>query len=160
MFDDEMQWMPDQKTLLVKLVPKGMGAPPPEPIVPTGPSIQETEGEKGQSSTYENRDTLGNKHDEDLFDYFAASQLALVDAATGSDHAHGKAGKLRIARSRARWPAHPRRRDPQALLVRHHLRSLPARKSKFGTYPSAPTFSFTPSRRFHWRIAFPSMAFR
>ena len=31
MFDDEMQWMPDQKTLLVKLVPDGMGAPPPEP---------------------------------------------------------------------------------------------------------------------------------
>jgi dipeptidyl aminopeptidase/acylaminoacyl peptidase len=82
MFDDAMQWMPDQKTLLVKLVPAGMGAPPPEPIAPIGPSIQETEGAKGQSSTYENRDTLGNKHDEDVFDYFAASQLAIVDAAT------------------------------------------------------------------------------
>ena len=77
MFDGEMQWMPDQKTLLVKLVPKGMGAPPPEPIAPIGPSIQETEGEKGQSSTYEIRDTLNNKHDEDVFDYFAAAQLAL-----------------------------------------------------------------------------------
>ena len=87
MFEDEMQWMPDQKTLLVKLVPEGMGAPPPEPTVPNGPSIQETEGEKGQSSTYENRDTLGSKHDEDLFDYFAASQLALVDATTADDHA-------------------------------------------------------------------------
>ncbi len=82
MFDDAMQWMPDQKTLLVKLVPKGMGAPPPEPIVPVGPSIQETGGEKGQSSTYENRDTLNNKHDEDVFDYYAASQLAFVDTAT------------------------------------------------------------------------------
>ena len=74
MFDNELKWMPDQKTLLVKLVPEGMGAPPPEPIVPIGPSIQETEGEKGQSSTYENRDTLNNKHDEDLFDYYAASR--------------------------------------------------------------------------------------
>jgi len=83
MFNDEMQWMPDQKKLLVKLVPDGMGAPPPEPVVPIGPSIQETGGEKGQSSTYENRDTLGNKHDEDLFDFYAASQLALVDAASG-----------------------------------------------------------------------------
>ena len=46
MFGDEMQWMPDQKTLLVKLVPEGTGAPPPEPIVPPGPSIQETTGEK------------------------------------------------------------------------------------------------------------------
>ncbi|MGB8917010.1 MAG: prolyl oligopeptidase family serine peptidase [Candidatus Sulfotelmatobacter sp.] len=90
MFNDEMQWMPDQKTLLVKLVPEGMGAPPPEPTVPPGPSIQETEGEKGQSSTYENRDTLRNKHDEDLFDYYAASQLALVDAATGKITPIGK----------------------------------------------------------------------
>jgi dipeptidyl aminopeptidase/acylaminoacyl peptidase len=90
MFNDEMQWMPDQKTLLVKLVPEGMGAPPPEPIVPSGPSIQETTGEKGQSSTYENRDTLNNKHDEDVFDYYAASQLALVDAATGAITPVGK----------------------------------------------------------------------
>src|ERR1035438_4770317 len=82
--------MPDQKTLLVKLVPEGMGAPPPEPIVPIGPSIQETGGEKGQSSTYENRDTLTNKHDEDVFDYYAASQLALVDAATGAITPVGK----------------------------------------------------------------------
>jgi dipeptidyl aminopeptidase/acylaminoacyl peptidase len=84
MFDDAIQWMPDQKTLLVKLVPKGMGAPPPEPVLPIGPSIQETDGEKGQSSTYENRDTLNNKHDEDVFDYFAATQLALVNAATST----------------------------------------------------------------------------
>lgn len=90
MFYDEMQWMPDQKTLLVKLVPKGMGAPPPEPVVPSGPSIQETEGEKGQSSTYENRDTLGSKHDEDLFDYFAASQLAFVDEASAAITLVGK----------------------------------------------------------------------
>jgi dipeptidyl aminopeptidase/acylaminoacyl peptidase len=90
MFNDEMQWMPDQKTLLVKLVPKGMGAPPPQPTVPPGPSIQETSGEKGQSSTYENRDTLGNKHDEDVFDYYATSQLALVDAATAAITRVGK----------------------------------------------------------------------
>jgi dipeptidyl aminopeptidase/acylaminoacyl peptidase len=90
MFNDEMQWMPDQETLLVKLVPDGMGAPPPEPTVPMGPSIQETEGEKGQSSTYENRDTLGSKHDEDLFDYYAASQLAFVDATTGAITPVGK----------------------------------------------------------------------
>ncbi len=94
MFNDEMQWMPDQKTLLVKLVPEGMGAPPPEPIVPAGPSIQETTGEKGQSSTYENRDTLGNKHDEDVFDYYAASQLAVVDAATGGNHTRWESRRI------------------------------------------------------------------
>lgn len=92
MLEDEMQWMPDQRTLLVKLVPEGMGLPPPEPKVPPGPSIQETAGEKGQSSTYENRDTLGSKHDEALFDYFAVSQLALVDVASGAITPLGKPG--------------------------------------------------------------------
>ena len=92
MFNDEVQWMPDQKTLLVKLVPDGLGAPPPDPIVPAGPSIQETNGEKGQSSTYENRDTLGSKHDEDLFDFFASSQLALIDATSGAITPIGKPG--------------------------------------------------------------------
>lgn len=81
MLEDQMQWMPDQKTLLVKLVPQRMGPPPSEPTIPAGPSIQESNGGKGQSSTYENRDTLNSKHDEDLFDYYATSQLALVDAA-------------------------------------------------------------------------------
>ena len=84
MFGSELQWMPDQKALLVKLVPDTLGAPPPKPLVPGGPSIQETGGEQGQSSTYENRDTLGNTHDEDLFDYYACSQLALVDAASSA----------------------------------------------------------------------------
>ncbi|MGD0305618.1 MAG: prolyl oligopeptidase family serine peptidase [Candidatus Acidiferrales bacterium] len=90
MFGDEMQWMPDQKTLLVKAVPDGMGAPPAEPTAPAGPSIQESDGSKGQSSTYENRDTLTNKHDEDVFDYYAASQLAFVDSGTGAVTTFGK----------------------------------------------------------------------
>jgi dipeptidyl aminopeptidase/acylaminoacyl peptidase len=90
MLGDEMQWMPDQKTLLIKLVPDGMGPQPAEPVVPIGPSIQETGGEKGQSSTYENRDTLTNRHDEDVFDYFAVSQLAFVDVATGAITPVGK----------------------------------------------------------------------
>jgi dipeptidyl aminopeptidase/acylaminoacyl peptidase len=91
-FADTAQWMPDQKTLLVKLVPDGLGAPPPAPAVPPGPSVQETNGEKGQSSTYEARDTLKNAHDEDLFDYYGASQLALVDAASGTVVPIGKVG--------------------------------------------------------------------
>ncbi len=82
MFDHYLQWMPDQKTLLVKLVPQDVGPPPAEPVYPVGPSIQESDGQKGESSTYEVRDTLGNTHDEEVFDYYAASQLALVDAST------------------------------------------------------------------------------
>ena len=82
MLDHVLKWMPDQKTLLVKLVPDNRGAPPSAPLVPSGPSIQEADGEKGQSSTYETRDTLNNQHDEDLFDYYASAQVALVDSAT------------------------------------------------------------------------------
>ena len=89
-FDDEVQWMPDQRTLLVKLVPEGLGVPPAAPAVPPGPSIQESDGRKGQSSTYENRDTLKDPHDEDLFDYYAAAQLALVDAASATVTPIGK----------------------------------------------------------------------
>jgi dipeptidyl aminopeptidase/acylaminoacyl peptidase len=92
-FENEVQWMPDQKTLLVKLVPEGMGAPPRDSNVPSGPGIQETSGESGQSSTYENRDTLGNKHDEDLFDYYASSQPAFIDAASGAITPLGKPGR-------------------------------------------------------------------
>jgi len=80
MFDEALQWMPDQKTLLVKLVPAKMGPAPATPVGADGPSIEETGGEKGQSSTYENRDTLTSAHDEDVFDYYAQSQLALIDA--------------------------------------------------------------------------------
>ncbi len=79
LLESELKWMPNQKQLLVKLVPDGRGPPPPEPVVLSGPVIQETDGKKGQSSTYEARDTLKNEHDEALFDYYMASQLALVD---------------------------------------------------------------------------------
>ena len=82
MFNEEMQWMPDQKTLLVKLVPKSNDGAPQEVNELSGPSIQETSGQKGPSSTYEARDTLRSAHDENLFDYFALSQLAFVDSAT------------------------------------------------------------------------------
>ena len=78
--EDELQWMPDQRTLLVKTVPKGVGAPPPEPLAPKGPAVQEASGEKGGSSTYEVRDVLKNGHDEELFDYYGTAQLAFVDA--------------------------------------------------------------------------------
>src|SRR4249919_196978 len=92
MFGSELQWMPDQASLLVKLVPAGLGAPPPEPVEPPGPSTPESSGDSGQSSTYENRDTLANRHDEDLFDYYASTQLAFVDAASGKVTNAGKPG--------------------------------------------------------------------
>lgn len=77
-----MEWMPDQKTLLVKIVPPKAG-PAPADGPPRGPNVQEATGEKGASSTYEVRDVLKSPHDEDLFEYYASSQLALVDTDSG-----------------------------------------------------------------------------
>ncbi len=82
-FGNPFQWMPDQKTLLVRAVPEAQGAPPQPEAAPRGPSIQETSGAKAPSSTYEARDVLRNPKDEDLFEYYASSQLLLVDAETG-----------------------------------------------------------------------------
>ncbi|HEX7607038.1 MAG TPA: prolyl oligopeptidase family serine peptidase, partial [Usitatibacter sp.] len=90
MLDDEVHWTSDQRHLIVKLVPENMGPPPSKPPSPPGPSIQESAGEKGQSSTYETRDTLGSAHDEALFDYYATSQLAIVDVVAGNGVPFGK----------------------------------------------------------------------
>jgi dipeptidyl aminopeptidase/acylaminoacyl peptidase len=88
--DDDAQWMPDQRTLLVKLVPEGLGAPPSAQETPRGPNVQEAAGEKGASSTYEVRDVLKSPRDEELFEYYTTSQLALADFATGKVTPLGK----------------------------------------------------------------------
>ncbi len=83
MLEYHLQWLPDQKTLLVKAVPSNQGPAPAQPVVSPGPDIQDTDGKEGASSSYEVRDVLKNKHDEDLFDYYGQSQLLKVDSATG-----------------------------------------------------------------------------
>lgn len=84
MLGDDLAWMPDQRSLLVKLVPDAPGPPPTGAAGSTGPSIQETDGKQGEFSTYEARDTLTSKLDEALFEYYATSQLATIDVATGA----------------------------------------------------------------------------
>ena len=71
------QWMPNQRSLLVKAIPADRGEPPKTPVVPPGPNVQASVG-KSASSTYESRNTLKTPHDERLFDYYMTSQLALV----------------------------------------------------------------------------------
>jgi dipeptidyl aminopeptidase/acylaminoacyl peptidase len=85
-----IQWLPDSKTLLVETVPGDRGEAPPEPIVPLGPHTQETLGKAGPAPTYE--DLLKNSRDEDLFDYYATSQLALVNSESGNASTLGKPG--------------------------------------------------------------------
>jgi len=75
-YGDPINWI-DVHTLIAQLVPAGRGKPPAEPLVPKGPHIQESSGNAGPARTYE--DMLQNPHDEALWDYYASSQLALVD---------------------------------------------------------------------------------
>ena len=89
---DPIDWLPDNRTLLVKAIPASRGMPPVEAAVPVGPSVQESLGKAGPVPTYE--DMLTNPHDEDLFEYYATSQLAKVDSAGGTITALGKPGLL------------------------------------------------------------------
>jgi dipeptidyl aminopeptidase/acylaminoacyl peptidase len=70
-------WMPDQKSLIVNLVPKTRGvAPNYQDVVPNSPSIQETSGKTGAVQTFQ--DTLNSPNDENLFEYYTTSQIAVV----------------------------------------------------------------------------------
>jgi dipeptidyl aminopeptidase/acylaminoacyl peptidase len=75
------EWLGDNKTMLVRLVPAGRAAPPAETSIPKGPHVQESLGHAGPAPTFE--DLLSTPHDEDLFDYYATAQLAWLDATTG-----------------------------------------------------------------------------
>ena len=82
-------WMPDNRTLLVQLVPPSRGAAPAEPTVPPEPNTQESSGRPGPVRTFE--DLLKSPHDEKLFEYYATSQLALVDSSSGKTTPFGEA---------------------------------------------------------------------
>ncbi len=78
---EDIQWVGDRAMVLVKTVPADAGPAPPRSQVPAGPEVSESLGGKGESSTYEARDTLKSPEDDALFDYYATSQLVTVDAA-------------------------------------------------------------------------------
>src|SRR5215213_1188842 len=70
-------WMPDQKSLLVNIIPaKRAAAPQYQNLVPNSPNIQETAGKSGAIQTFQ--DLLKSPNDENLFEYYATSQLAIV----------------------------------------------------------------------------------
>ncbi len=76
-----MDWTPDGRRLVVTLVPEGRGPAPVAPRVPVGPEIQVSAGKEAKVATYQ--DLFKNAFDEVLFEYYATSQMALVDAASG-----------------------------------------------------------------------------
>ncbi|GAB2301826.1 hypothetical protein Dimus_035852 [Dionaea muscipula] len=73
---DNFVWV-DDSTLLVCTIPLSRGDPPKKPFVPSGPKIQANEQKNViQARTFQ--DLLKDKYDEDLFDYYATSQLVLA----------------------------------------------------------------------------------
>ena len=170
MLEDALQWLPDQKTLLVKAVPREQGPAPAAPEAPAGPDIQESMGGKGASSTYEVRDVLKNAHDEDLFDYYAASQLERVDADSGRTETLGAPallaqvdpspdGRYLLVQTRRRpyshlttherFPSEMELWDPQGRVVRK-LASLPlADAVPIWGVPTGP-------REYRWRATEPA----
>lgn len=84
-----LSWMPDNRTLLVQLVPANRGAAPATPAVPPEPNTQESSGRPGPVRTYE--DLLKSPHDENLYEYYATSQLALVDSVSARSTPLGQA---------------------------------------------------------------------
>lgn len=76
-----VEWASDSRLLFVTLVPEGRGPAPEAPRVPVGPEVQVSGGRQAKAATFQ--DLLKNAFDEVLFDYYATSELAAVDTATG-----------------------------------------------------------------------------
>ena len=74
-------WLPDNIHILAYMVPKDRGKPPEEPSVPVGPHIQEVSGKFAKVWTYQ--DLLETPYDEELFTYYATSQIKKIDVTTG-----------------------------------------------------------------------------
>lgn len=91
-YGEPVQWMPGSKALLCQLVPGGRGQPPEKAIVPAGPKVMESTGKSSPVRTYQ--DLLQNEHDEELFEYYCTSQLAVLDLATQAVSPIGKAGVI------------------------------------------------------------------
>ncbi|MEP7214323.1 MAG: prolyl oligopeptidase family serine peptidase [Acidobacteriota bacterium] len=68
----------DSRTISATLVPTKRAAPPAyQNLTPTEPNIQETAGRTGAVQTFQ--DLLKSPNDENLFEYYATSQIALID---------------------------------------------------------------------------------
>ena len=84
---DDIAWL-NPREAVVLTVPDDRGPVPNRPQ--TGPAIQETHGKASPERTYP--DLLRNPRDEDLFEYFARSQLTLIDIASGQSRDIGTPG--------------------------------------------------------------------
>jgi dipeptidyl aminopeptidase/acylaminoacyl peptidase len=83
-------WLPGGQELLCQVIVADRGQPPAAARTPAGPVVQESSGKPAPVRTYQ--DLLQSPHDEDLFDYYATSQLVLVDLGGDTVAPLGKPG--------------------------------------------------------------------
>ncbi|WP_157523516.1 S9 family peptidase [Mucilaginibacter ginkgonis] len=76
----------DNSSLLYRVAVQPVTMAPPEPKVPTGPTVQQSLGKKAPSATYE--DLIKTPYDEQLFAFYGTSQL--VENHNGIETAVGK----------------------------------------------------------------------
>jgi dipeptidyl aminopeptidase/acylaminoacyl peptidase len=88
----DCDWLTDSSAMLCPFVPASRAAAPAAPPAPSGPNIQENSGKPGPVRTYQ--DLLASAHDEALFEHYATSQLAFVDAATLKTTPVGRPGLM------------------------------------------------------------------
>ncbi len=168
---DPIEWLPDNRTLLVKAVRAGRGQAPSEPAVPTGPSVQESDGHAGPVPTYE--DMLQNPHDEDLFEYYATAQLVRIDTGSGAITPLGNPGLLEqinpspegkdILVTRVHRPfsyLHPAREFPKEVEVWNTAGSLVYKVASLPLPAHVPIGGVqTGPRQIHWMANEPATVF-
>ncbi len=88
--ESPFEWMSDNQSLLVRMIPEKRGKAPQSPSVPAGPNTDETYGKLSTTPTYQ--DLLRTPYDEDLFEYYATTQLAVIDTKSGTIKKIGKPG--------------------------------------------------------------------
>lgn len=76
-FDNSIEWLPDNKSLLIKIVAEDLEKPNAANGLPKGPIISQASGKVSQNRTYPH--LLKDQNDEDLFEYYAHSQLIIYD---------------------------------------------------------------------------------
>lgn len=72
-----ISWLPNSSGLIIKMIPVDRGPRPAISLVPTGPVVQETSGNKAAVRT--NQDMLTGPQDEILFDYFGQAEVVLIN---------------------------------------------------------------------------------
>jgi dipeptidyl aminopeptidase/acylaminoacyl peptidase len=72
-----INWV-DNETLLYRVAIKSTSAAPVKPLMPKGPTVQQNLGKKSPSATYQ--DLIKSPFDEQLFEFFATSQLVQYKA--------------------------------------------------------------------------------